>query len=204
MDYAGLGIAGAVVAAANGVYYFRTILTGRTKPHRITWFGWSLVGILGTWSALSAGAGAGAYVALVESAIVVAIFLVSLSPRYGKPGGRRFDYLISVLATMTIIVWQVVDFSPGIAVTIAIAADLWFTWLTVRECWFQPETEAVSSWIISVLSSALGVAALESFDYAAAAFPVYILLGTAVITAVLLARRVVVHKKPHDEGRPIL
>ncbi len=189
MEYNGLGILGAVIAGISGIYYIYTILKGYTKPHRVTWFGWSLATILGAWAAFSAGAGGGALVPATYAVVLSIIFLLSLVPKYGKPGGDRMDYVIAAVATGGILLWQVADLPIAAATTIAILSDMWFSWLTVRESWRQPETEAIGPWLAGSLACALGVAALDSFAYAAAAFPVYILLVNLAIVSVLAVRK---------------
>lgn len=203
-DYSFLGVIGSFVALINGFYYFWTIIKGHTKPHRITWFGWSLIGALGTWSAFDGGAGSGGYVVATESLIVFAVFLFSLLPGKGKPGGHRLDYIISIFAIITIIAWRIMHFSPAISLSLALISDSWFSWLTLRDCWKYPETESVSSWFIAIISTALGVAALQTFDYAAAGFPLYMLLTNCLLVTVLLARRVQTQAHPHNEHPPIL
>lgn len=189
MGYNGLGILGAAVAAVSGVYYIGTILKGFTKPQRVTWFGWALATILGAWAAFDAGAGSGALVVATYAVVLTIVFILSLFPKYGKHGAQRGDYVIAVLATAGIIFWQVANLSDTVATTIAIVSDFWFSWLTIRESWRQPETEAVGPWIAGSFACALGVAALESFSYAAAAFSVYILFVNITIVAVLASRK---------------
>jgi hypothetical protein len=189
MDYNGLAILGVVLASLSGIYYVWTILNGSTKPQRVTWFGWSLATILGAWSALAAGAGGGAWVAATYAVVLSIVFLISLFPKYGKPGGQKMDYVIAGVATAGIVFWQVANLSDSIAVIIAIVSDFWFSWLTIRESWRQPDTEALGPWVVGSFACALGVAALESFSFAAMAFPVYILLIDVTIASVLASRK---------------
>lgn len=189
-----LGAIGAIIAGLSGIYYILTILKGQTRPHRVTWFGWSLAAVLGAWSAIVGGAGAGAWVAVTFAVTLSATFILSLVPKYGKPGGERGDWLVGIIAAIGIVLWQVADLPAWSAATLAVAADLWFAWLTLRESWRQPETEALGPWVAGTVACALGVVSLETYNYTAVLYPVYILVANCAIVGVLIIRK---PKKEH-------
>jgi len=184
-----LSVLGSIIAFFAASSYLRSIIKGETRPHRITWGGWTLVGVLGLWASYDGGAKIGLLVAAVFAVLVAITFAFSLLPKYGKPGGERTDYFVGALAAAGIVAWRVIHFSPAIAATIAVFADAVFLWFTLRETWRQPETEALRPWVLGSVAEALGLIALGNYSYAAAAYPVYILIGNIAVVAVLLVRK---------------
>jgi hypothetical protein len=180
---------GALIATRAGIAYIRSIIWGPTRPLRVTWGGWSLVGILGIISSLEGGAGIGLVATLPFVLLVIITFILSLNPKYGKPGGSKLDYVVGAIAGVVLLTQLIIQYSPVIGATVAVVADLVFLWPTLREAWRQPELEALRPWVIGAVAETLGIIALANFSYAAAAYPVYVLLGNlAVITALLLRR----------------
>ena len=82
-----IGLGAARVAALAAIVYVRAITHGSTRPQRVTWGVWTLVSWLGLGSAFEGGAGFGAAAAVVRAATQLVVFLLSLSKKYGKPGG---------------------------------------------------------------------------------------------------------------------
>ena len=189
-ELAWIGIA---ISSVSGVWYVYTIIFGTTRPHRITWGVWSLIGILGVGSAIEGGAGAGAYVPLFYLVLQVVVF--GLSWKYGKPGSEqegeeRFDLLIGTVAVITVVIWRAVAMPTWLAAAIAIAADAAVLWLTLRESWRQPETESLTAWGLDMFAAALGASALARLSFSADAYPVYLAVGNAAVTGALLIRGV--------------
>lgn len=184
-----LSVLGVIIAVYAYFAYIRSILWGPTRPHRVTWGGWSLVGILGLTSSSEGGAGIGLIVTMAFVAGVVLIFALSLLPKYGKPGGGRLDYVAGAVAAGALLTQLFVEYSPAVGATIAVTGDLVFLWPTLREAWLRPELEATRPWVIGAIAGTLGVVALGNYSYAASAYTIYILLGDLAIIAALIIRR---------------
>jgi hypothetical protein len=186
--YIVLSVIGVVLSTIAAIGYFWSIVHGQTRPQRMTWGVWTLAGILGLWAAFDGGAGIGLLVAASTVVLVLITFLISLLPKYGKPGGEPSDKWVGIAAIVALIAWRIIHFSPNIAVTIAIVADASILWLTVREAWRQPETEALWPWVIGAVAELLGIVSLGHFNYSAAAYSVYIFIGNLLIAGALLIR----------------
>lgn len=191
-------VLGILMGAYSAVAYIRTILAGESKPHRVTWGGWTLVGLLGLLSSVRGGAGVGLFVSASFVVGVAAIFALSCLRDYGKPGGGKLDYIAGVIAAAALLTQLFVDYSPNIGQTIAIAADLVFLWPTIREAWFHPEYEAVHPWVLGAVAEVMGIAALGNYSYAAAGYSVYIFLGNVSVILVLTFTS---HRKPVKRRR---
>src|SRR5437879_787263 len=136
-----ISIIGSLLSIAGYMFYFWTIIRGDTRPLRITWGVWTLAGILGLWASYDSGAGIGLLVTATFVVLTAVTFLLSLLPHYGKPGGRPIDLWVGLVASIALVIWRMIHFSPVIAATIAVVADFSVLWLTLRESWRQPETE---------------------------------------------------------------
>lgn len=178
-----IGVAIALIAAFS---YVKLIIDGQIKPHRITWGGWSLAGILGLWASFDGGAKIGLIVPAVMALLVVVTFLFSLVPKYGKPGGRKTDYIFGGAAALGLVTWRIFSFSDDVAATIAVISDAVFLWFTLKEAWLHPEEENPLPWTMGTVAEFLGVLALGKYSYAAAAFPIYILLGNLAVAWALV------------------
>ena len=188
MDREILGIVGAAVATVAAIYYVYDIIRGDTRPHRVSWGVWALIAVLGAGSALEGGAGAGAYVSLVYVGLTVIVFLLSLAPKYGKPGGEWYDWPLGLAAVGTIVAWQVFGLPVTVAAAVAVAADSAAAWPTLRESYRQPHTESLPVWAADAVAAALGVAAVAEYNFASTAFPVYLMVAQGLIAVTLLVR----------------
>jgi hypothetical protein len=187
MDMQGIfSLCGSVIAVFAAALYIRSILKGETRPHRVTWGGWTLVGLLGLVSSREGGAGVGLVVTAVFVVTVALVFLLSLSPKYGKPGGQKIDLIAGAIAGLVLLSQLIIDYSPAIGATVAVLADIVFLWPTVRESWSHPEHEALHPWVIGALAEALGVMALGNYSFASSAYSVYILCGNMIVIGALL------------------
>jgi len=101
-----LGLSGAGIVAVSAVYYAVDVLRGGTRPQRTSWGVWALVGILGVASSDAGGAGPGMYAAAVDAVACAATFVLSLVPRYGKPGARRLDPYLGLAAVAGAVLWR--------------------------------------------------------------------------------------------------
>lgn len=182
-----LSVLGAITALGAGSGYIWSIVNGHTRPSRVTWGGWSLVGVLGLVSSTEGGAGIGLIVAATLTVLVVITFALSL--KYGKKGGNQLDYLLGVVAAAALLLRLAVDYSPSIAATIAVIADFIFLWPTLKGAWFQPYTEPLWPWAAGVLAVALGIAALGNYSYAASAYSIYILIADSLVMGALIIKR---------------
>lgn len=183
-----LSAIGVLIAALSGILYIRTILKGQTKPSRVSWGGWTLVGVLGLLSSREGGAGIGLLVAVVITAVVAVTFVLSLNPKYGKPGGETLDYAAGGVAAVALLTKPLINYSPAIGATIAILADVVFLWPTLRSSWRHPEYEALYPWVIGTIALLLGAISLGKYNFSSAAYPIYIFLADLSVVVELALR----------------
>jgi hypothetical protein len=184
-----LGTLGAVIAGIAALYYIYDIIWGETRPHRVTWAVWMVIGILGFSVTDAAGAGPGAYVAAVYVGAYVITFLLSLTPKYGKSGVRAMDIVLGVIAIAGVFLWRFGGMSDLWAAGLTLVCDAIALWPTLREAWLQPEHESLPAWSADVVGAALALSAVSTAAVAGNAYPVYLLAANTAIVAVLLSAR---------------
>ncbi len=192
-----MGLIGALVIAASAGYYLLDVLHGNTRPQRASWLVWAVVGVLGFATSDAAGAGPGAYAAGIDTVACVATFLISTSPRYGKPGGRRVDWLLAAAALAGVALWQWGALTTAAAAAAAVVCDAVALYPTLREAWRQPRLESLPSWGADVAGNACCVLAVSRPSLAALAFPGYLALAAAAVSGVLLLQRFKVGRAAH-------
>jgi hypothetical protein len=179
-----LGVLGAAI------YYVWDIVRGDTRPHRVSWGVWTIIGVLGYGTATEGGAGPGAYAAGIYLIAQVVTFGLSLVPRYGKPGGRWYDWPPGAVALAGVLTWQLAGLSIVAAAALAVAADAIATWPTVRESWFQPASESLPAWSADVAGNVLAVVVLADWSFEAAVYPVYLLAMSTLVATILITRSI--------------
>jgi hypothetical protein len=180
-----LGLSGAGIVAVSAVYYAVDVLRGRTRPQRTSWGVWALVGLLGVASADAGGAGPGTYAAAVDAVACAATFLLSLLPRYGKPGGNRLDPLLGAAAVAGVLLWQFGPLTDAGAAVCAVACDAIALWPTLRDARRRPELESRLSWSADVIGNALCLAAVGTATVAAMVYPIFLVAAAGAMAAVL-------------------
>lgn len=195
IDKSLIGLIGALLFVPSTLYYLFTIVKGTTRPHPITWGVWSLIGILGVSATLEGGAGAGAYSAIAALVVQLLVFVISLNKKYGKPGREWYDFPLGAVAVIGILAWHFGNLSGAQAIIIAISADALVLWFTLRESWRDPESESFLAWASGSIAFFLGLLALESYTFEAAAYPVYLFVGNSLITSALAANVLGLKKK---------
>jgi hypothetical protein len=183
-----LGVAGACVVAAAGIYYIIDVFRGNSRPHAGSWLVWSVIGVLGYGTTAEAGAGPGSYAAGVYVVLCATTFVISLRPRFGKPGLEWYDWPLCAVAIAGILLWRLGPLSGAAAVTLALACDLVGLWPTVREAWRAPALESPAAWSADAVGNLLCLFAVAEVSYTAIVYPAYLFAGTALVATILIVR----------------
>lgn len=168
-------IALALSIAAN-VPYIIECLQGKVKPERISWFIWTLLGIVYFWTAvLEDGA-----VLFTTGELIGPVVAFLLSLKYGVGGKSRFDIIMLVLALIAI-GWLIVVEGALVSLALALIADSIALVLTIRKLHVDPASESRWAWGIFMLSGIFAVISLSTFNLITLAFPLYVIAGSSYI-----------------------
>lgn len=169
--------------------YIRDILRLKTKPQRVTWFIYSVLGSISFFSQLAKGASDSLWLPGVITVNVVIIFLLSL--RFGVGGFSKKDYVVLSIAALGLLAWKVTN-EAAIALYIVILIDASATYLTLEKSYKSPETETASLWIFSSLAGFFSLIAVGSLNIVLISYPLFIMLADgAVAVTVLIRNRIV-------------
>lgn len=163
--------------------YFLSIINGITKPNRITWWIWTLLGILLYSSYKEAGANETLWVALIY--IICPFFTASLSIKYGTGGWTRFDKLCLVGAMVSTLLWIIIG-SPTVALILFLLIDLFGALPTIKKAYVAPEQESKLAWFLMCLANCLNLFAVQDFQFSILIYPLYMFIIGSIIFGLLI------------------
>jgi anti-anti-sigma regulatory factor/type IV secretory pathway VirB2 component (pilin) len=175
-------IAGAMSIVAVIPYIIST-LHGETKPHRITWWILSLLGLIMSATHFAAGGGSTVWVPLCGA--IGQLLIAILSLRYGEGGWGHLDRFCLAGVATSVVLWQQLD-SPILALGLTIAIDFLGCLPTIQKAWQDPESEDFYTWFVYSLSSGLNLFAIHQWTFAIALLPIYLFGCTTLITGLLV------------------
>ena len=183
-----LGIlAGVLDFVTNGIY-IRSIVQGRTKPDRVTWWVLGLVSAMITISYYASGARETIWLPVAYT--IGFLIIGALSLKYGE-GPFRLNLLDRVAVAGALIsgfVWWLVR-SPVPALFMNMLTEFVGLAPTINKAYRRPWTEDSAAWILGTLASFLNVLAIREWTFAISAYPIYVFLTDAVIVYFILRKR---------------
>lgn len=173
-----------------GIYsyslYYRDIFAGKTKPHRFTYFVWTLLTIIGFAGQVSSGAGPGAWAMGLSVLCGGGIFLLSF--KYGEKEIVLADWLALFGALLALISW-VITKTPTLAAILVSLTDALALVPTIRKSYHKPYDETLISYFIGGLQFAISLFAIQTYSIATTFYPASIALINWSFTLMLLIRR---------------
>jgi hypothetical protein len=182
-----LGIASGVLSTIAFIPYIVDTIARRTHPQRASWLIWSVLGSIALVSQIYEGATASLWFAGVQVSGTIIVFLLSI-----RRGSGRFlsnnDYAILLAASVGLVLWYFTE-NAAYALAITISISLLGGLATAVKAFHDPDSETLSTWVISFIASACAMLAVGKMDFVLLAYPVYLFtLYLAFIVAILLGR----------------
>ncbi|MDX1900901.1 MAG: hypothetical protein SFW66_02725 [Gammaproteobacteria bacterium] len=173
------GIVAGVLSLFGYVPYIVSILRGKTKPNRATWFIWTLVG--GLLAVSFAATGDRHAIWLPIGYFIGPLITMILSIRYGYAVWSRLDTFCVVAAVISIIPW-ILSKNAMLTLWINLFIDATGAIPTLIKSYHEPETEDFTAWLIFFIANTLELFAVETWNLAAA-YPIYLffLAGSIVL-----------------------
>ena len=167
--------------------YIRDIFSGKTKPERMSWLIWAMLGSILFFSQLAKGA---SYSLIMTGVIAIGdLFVFMLAIKYGFGGFLKRDIAALIGASIGLFLWYITR-EAAVALFIAIFIDAIGATLTVIKSYEKPATETISAWFFGFIGGLLACIAVGSFNFILLAFPIYISLANlAVLVSIKLGFR---------------
>lgn len=172
--------------------YLRGIFKGQTKPERMSWFIWSILGGIAFFSQLAKGASHSLWMPGLQTIGDLLVFVLAI--KYGIGGMQRRDIVALVAVTISLVLWYHTK-EPAVALMLAIAIDGIGGILTIIKSYKLPTTEPVTAWILTALGGLFGTLAVGELDWVLLAFPLYIFaINAAIAFSIRLGARRLQHQ----------
>lgn len=186
------GYLSGLMALMSFVPYVRDIFLKKTKPERISWLIWAILGSILFFSQLAKGA---SYSLIMTGVIALGdLFVFILALKYGFGGFLKRDVAALIGASIGLFLWYITK-EAAIALFIAIFIDAMGVILTVIKSYEKPATETISAWAFGSIGGFLACVAVGSFNFILLALPLYICLASlAILIAIKLGFRRITFK----------
>lgn len=181
-----LAILSSIFAISCFIPYIVDIFKGTTKPHSYTWLIWAILQTIGAIAMLSGGAGIGVASLVIGAVLCGFVFILSLF--YGTHNIKFFDKVCLAGAFVAIGFYFFLH-SALLSVLMVIIIDLIGFFPTLRKTYEEPNTETVSTYILSSISSFLALLALSIFTLTTSIYLISLVITNLICAFVILHRR---------------
>ncbi|MSU74253.1 hypothetical protein EXS57_00545 [Candidatus Kaiserbacteria bacterium] len=157
----------------------------KTKPNRVAWGVWTVVGILISLTSLKSGATDTMSVPIVLAAGPLIVFLISI--KHGEGGWTVWDKLCLVGAGVAGIVWFFTGSAPT-ALLLCIVADAFGVAAVVAHAYNKPQEESKIAWVVFLVGDVVNIFAVTDWSWSESPvwfYVVYMVAHTGIIVAIL-------------------
>jgi len=155
-----------------------SILQGKAKPHRTTFFIFVVLNAIAFASLFAQHDRVAIYLALLNGISASIIFLLSL--KYGMGGWAPLDIFCLIIALAGIALWKFTS-NPVLALYSSIVANFVCLLPTLIKVYYHPKTEVWGFWFIALVSFILNLFAIKTWTFNAVIFPLYLAASNAVV-----------------------
>lgn len=180
------GILAIALGLSAGIPYIISIVRGSTKPHRVSWAIWALLGSVTLSSYISIGARWS--VLLAVAALINNLIIFILSLKYGYGGTSTVDRLGLLLAMTGVLLWAITR-EASYALVFAVTADAIGTAFSIHKAYKSPESENGLAWSIAATASLFGLLAVNSYNFLQTIYPTYALLVGTILALTTIIRQ---------------
>jgi len=182
-----LGLLAGAIAFFAYLVYIVSVIRGKTKPNRASWWIWSFMGLVLALSYQFSGAENTIWVPYVE---FLGPFLIAiLSIKYGEGGlSNKTDIICLLGALVSIILWIIFN-NPVVALITNLASDSFAIFPTIKKSFLRPEGEDFWAWFGTGIADMINLFAVERFTFAILIYPVYMLISDIIIVGILFVKK---------------
>jgi hypothetical protein len=181
-----LGIAASAIGLAGFIPYITSILSGRTVPHRTSWFVWAALGVVTAASYFAAGARESALLPAVNAVAHIAV--AGLSLKYGTGGWSRMDKIFLAGAVLGMALWLLTS-NPVTALAVTIVVEAIGAIPTILKTYNKPASEDKNAWGLFLTANTLNLAAVSPWTIVLLAYPIYSFTASLAMASLTRLRR---------------
>ncbi len=182
-----LGLASGVLSCLAYLPYIRDTIKGQTQPQRASWLIWSVLGSISLVSQIYEGATSSLWFAGVQVTGTIIVFGLSVRSGLGKYL-HKTDYAILLFASFGLLLWLFTE-NAAYALAISIGISLLGGTVTVTKAYQNPDSETLSTWVISLIASICAALSVGRVDWILLSYPLYLFtLYTAFVIAIVAGR----------------
>lgn len=177
-----------VISFGSYAMYVVSILRGKTKPSRSTWWILTLIGALIFTSSYTMGAKHNMWIQLCYVVGPLVIALLSVKYGYGSRKLLPVDKTCILGALLCMLIWVVFN-SPLVVFMGSIVVDFIALIPTIRKSYYDTDSEDLLSWVVETVASltnAFGIAMWVSLSDASWIYALYLLTINGMITLLLI------------------
>lgn len=195
----GLAILSAFISIGTIIYYSRTILSGKIKPHMFTWLIWGVVTAVVATTQITSKGGPGSMLAVI---VTVNCFIVAgLSYWKGDRHFPLFDKICLAGCIIAIILWPLLQ-AKLLSLVIVTIIDTFGFIPTLRKSYKKPQEENLIVFFFYGLAYLISVFALNQVSWLTGLYPIAIGLSALGMVVFLAIRRYqlglkIIHERHH-------
>jgi len=180
------GIASSIIAVVCFIPYIIDILKRKTEPHMYSWLIWTILQTIGVMAQLKEGAGYGAWALAIGAVFCFSIFLLSF--KYGTRNISKFDTFCLIASVCTIIIYLAIENPVWAIIAVAIVDFVGFL-PTFRKGFEEPDTETVSTFVMSATANVLSLIALQNYNVTTVFYIASLFFTNSSFAIMILLRR---------------
>jgi hypothetical protein len=178
---------GAAIGFAGAASYILDVLKGKAKPNRVTWFLWALAPLIAFAAQIQEGVGLQAIMTFTVGFNPLLILLASFISRKAEWKLTKFDVVCGLLSLAGLSLWYFTG-SGNIAILFGILADGFAGLPTIVKSYNNPETENYWGYLTAAINAGITLLIIKIWDFAHAAFPIYIISICILLTILIKFR----------------
>ena len=178
MIYQVAGYLSGIAILLSFIPYIRDIFKHKTRPQRMSWLIWSILGSIAFFSQFAKGASYSLVMPATQTLGDLLIFMLAI--KYGLGGLMKRDIAALIGVSIALLLWYLTS-EAIVALFIVIFIDGIGAVLTAIKSYENPTTETISAWVLTFIGGALACFAVGKLDFILLAFPIYICLASFLI-----------------------
>lgn len=177
-------ILGSILGFIGIFHYLIETIKGKAKPNRVSWFLWALAPLVAFAAEISKGVGIQSLMTFTVGFGPLMVFVASLFNKESQWNLTKMDYIYGGLSLFGLVLWWITG--EGIlAIFFAIISDGLAAMPTLIKAYHQPETEDSTAFLFCIFNAGITILTISIWDFAHAAFPIYILIMCATLYIVI-------------------